>query len=400
VETELRIFISAALFVALVPWVQAAAPVVTNVVAAQRAGTKLVDIRYDVLDADGDPLKIRIEISHNGGTTYSVPANALSGDVGNNILPGTNKLIVWSAGVDWDGEYSPLMRVRVIASDSRGFPGMQWGQEVPPGGFLMGQDGGAEGVGPAKHVNIPYSYWMSKYEITVAQYAEFLNTALVAGEVYRTNNYIRAKSGFYTGISAGTTIYTLGSDIQWNLNKLEVLQGETNLPVIVPWSGATAFAQHYGYDLPTDAEWEKAARGPDYDGLGEHRIYPWGNTIAAGNANYYLSGDPYPYSNGRTRVGYYNGNQTPPGPDMANAYGLYDLIGNVAEWTRTLSTVSIENYPPLESITNSIHVLSASENRILRGGDCGAGPTDLNLRCYYRSSYEDICGFRVVRRSP
>ena len=42
---------------------------------------------------------------------------------------------------------------------------MQWGQEVPPGGFLLGQDGGAEGVGPAKHVNIPYSYWLSKYEV-------------------------------------------------------------------------------------------------------------------------------------------------------------------------------------------------------------------------------------------
>ena len=53
---------------------RAAAPVVTNIVASQRSGTKLIDIRYDVLDADGDPLKIRIEISHNGGSTYSVPA--------------------------------------------------------------------------------------------------------------------------------------------------------------------------------------------------------------------------------------------------------------------------------------------------------------------------------------
>ena len=56
---------------------RAAAPVVTNVVASQRSGTKLIDIRYDVFDADGDPLKIRIEISHNGGTNYSVPAITL-----------------------------------------------------------------------------------------------------------------------------------------------------------------------------------------------------------------------------------------------------------------------------------------------------------------------------------
>ena len=162
---------------------RAAAPVVTNIVASQRSGTKLIDIRYSVFDADGDTLKIRIEISHNGGRNYSVPAITLSGDVGNSITSGTNKLIVWNAGVDWDGEYSPMMRVKVIASDSRGYPGLQWGQEVPPGGFLLGQDGGPEGVGPAKHVNIPYSFWLSKFEITVGQYADFLNTALVAGEL-------------------------------------------------------------------------------------------------------------------------------------------------------------------------------------------------------------------------
>jgi hypothetical protein len=57
-------------------------PVVTNVVAVQRTATKLVDIHYDVSDPDGDLLKVRIEISHDGGKTYSVPANSLTGDVG------------------------------------------------------------------------------------------------------------------------------------------------------------------------------------------------------------------------------------------------------------------------------------------------------------------------------
>src|SRR4030095_16916340 len=103
-----------AFFLCLALTGRAAAPVVTNVVASQRSGTKLIDIRYDVFDADGDPLKIRIEISHKGGTNYSVPASHLIGDVGSNITPGTNKLIVWNAGIDWDGEYSPLMRVKVI----------------------------------------------------------------------------------------------------------------------------------------------------------------------------------------------------------------------------------------------------------------------------------------------
>jgi formylglycine-generating enzyme required for sulfatase activity len=383
--------------VCLAPTTHAAAPVVTNIVASQRAGTKLIDIRYSVFDADGDTLKIRIEISHNGGTNYIVPAVSLIGDVGSNITPGTNKLIVWNAGADWDGEYSPLMRVKIIASDTRGYPGLQWGQEVPPGGFFLGQDSGPEGVGPGRHVNIPYSYWLSKYEITVGQYAEFLNTALVAGEVTRVGNAINTSGSFFTGVPFQANIYSLGSDIQWNLNKLEVLQGKTNLPVTVNWYGAIAFAQYYGYDLPTDAEWEKAARGSDHDGLGEHQVYPWGNSVNGGNANYSGSGDPF--EGQRTPVGYYNGLQSPFGPDMANAYGLYDIVGNIAEWTRTISIQS-DAYPATESIDNGIHSLTQGGSRTIRGGSYAQGID--SLQCYRRSTGCQGCagdyGFRVARR--
>jgi formylglycine-generating enzyme required for sulfatase activity len=373
---------------------EGAAPVVSNVVASQRSGTKLIDIHYDVFDADGDSLKIRVELSHNGGTSYSVPATALTGDVGSNISPGANKLIVWNAAVDWDGEYSPQMRVKVIASDSRGYPGLQWGQEVPPGGFLLGQDGGVEGVGPAKHVNIPYSYWLSKFEITVGQYAEFLNTALVAGQVARNGNSITASSSTFIGVPVGTPIYSLGQDIQWNLNKLEVLSGKTNLPVAVNWFGAIAFAQQYGYDLPTDAEWEKAARGADHYGLGEHFLYPWGNSISPGDAS---------YTGTRTPVGYYNGGQIPVGPDRANGYGLYDMGGNQSEWTRTIYLQSDE-YPSTESTSSGIHSLTAGSGavRAIRGGSWAQ--SEAGLRCYNRNlaapgDGSSDHGFRVARRS-
>ena len=81
---------------------RAAAPVVTNVVAAQRAGTKLVDIRYDATDADGDSLKVGVEVSHTGGQTFNIPATAFTGHYGDNVAQGTNKLIVWNAGADRD----------------------------------------------------------------------------------------------------------------------------------------------------------------------------------------------------------------------------------------------------------------------------------------------------------
>lgn len=371
--------------------VLAAVPVVTNVVAQQRPDTKLVDIYYDVEDDDGDLLKIRIEVSDNAGTTYSVPAFSLSGDIGDNIEPGTNKHIVWDAGVDWDGEYSDQMRIKVIASDTQGLPGLVWGSEVPPGGFLMGQDGGPEGSGPSRHVNIPWSYWLSKYEIRNDEYCEFLNMALLAGEVYRDGvATVKAHPDIYDGVPGGSVLINLGDerDIRWSVNKFEVSEGRTNFPVRVTWFGAIAFAQHYGYDLPTEAEWEKAARGPEHEDQDTHLVYPWGNTLLAGNANYYGSGDPWSSAGGTqdgfqntTPVGYYDGNQTPFGPDMANEYGLYDMIGNVSEWTRTTWSDSIETYPQPENLDSSRHALTNSHPtasndlnfRAARGGSWQSG---------------------------
>ncbi len=383
----------------------AALPVVSNVTSAQRAGTKLVDISYDVADADGDALKVRVEISDNNGATYIVPAFTFTGAIGEGVTPGTGKTIVWDAGKDWDGEYSTQMRVKVIAVDAKGLPGLAWSNEIPPGGFLMGQDGGVEGSGLSRHVNIPWSYWLSKYEITNDQYAEYLNTALVAGAVTRVSTTsVTAVASKYTGVPASGLLLNIGDsyDIRWNVNKFEAVTGRGNFPVSVTWYGAVAFAQHYGYDLPTQAEWEKAARGPDYDDEGQHQLYPWGNSINTGYANYaYASGTPYA-GGSKTPVGYYNGNQTPFGPNTISAYGLYDVIGNVAEWTRTISPSTVDTYPQQEDLTQAIHSLTNTTSRYFRGGNYNSGAS--GSYTYYRDSgsregYYYPVGFRVIRRS-
>ena len=402
----------------------AAVPVVSSVTSQQRAGTKFVDITYNVADADGDLLKIRIEVSSNAGTTYSVPASSLSGAVGDNITPGTGKQIVWNAGADWDGEYSPQMRVKVIASDAKGLPGLAWGNEVAAGGFLMGQDGGVEGSGPSRHVNIPWSFWLSKYEIRNDQYCEYLNIALAAGKVLRNGQTsVTSAVALFGGAPANALLLNLGDtvDIRWNVNKFEPVIGMSDRPVSVTWYGALAFAMYYGYDLPTTAEWEKGARGPNNDDEGEHLIYPWGNAISGGYANYIDSGDPYdigspyyhPQPANKTPAGYYNGNQTPFGPNTINGYGLYDVIGNVAEWTRSLNT-TIETYSQQESLSASHNLLNATTTRLARGGNMGASQSGLNCKLYAREAlsatayiftnengYEGpLVGFRVIRRAP
>ena len=376
----------------------AAVPVVSNVTSQQRVGTKLVDITYDVADADGDTLKIRIEVSSNAGTTYNVPASSLSGAIGTNVTPGTGKQIVWNAGVDWDGEYSAQMRVKVIASDAKGLPGLVWGNEVAAGGFLMGQDGGAEGSGPSRHVNIPWSFWLSKYEIRIDQYCEYLNIALAAGKVLRNGQTTATSaSALFTGAPANALLLNLGDDeeIRWNVNKFEPVTGLSDRPVSVTWYGALAFAMFYGYDLPTTAEWEKGARGPNNDDEGEHLIYPWGNAIGGAYANYSSN------LNYKTPVGYYNGNHTPFGPNNANGYALYDVVGNVAEWTRSLDT-TIETYSQQESLTAS-HNLFNTANKLIRGGNYGSNATDTSIYVsdvLSPTTYSAVYGFRVIRRAP
>jgi formylglycine-generating enzyme required for sulfatase activity len=407
----------------------AALPVVSNVTSTQRAGTKFVDITYDVADADGDALKVRVEISDNNGATYAVPAFTFSGAIGDNVIPGTGKTIAWNAGQDWDGEYSTQMRVKVIAVDAKGLPGLAWSKEIPPGGFLMGQDGGVEGSGLSRHVNIPWSYWLSKFEITNDQYAEYLNTALVAGAVTRVSTTsVTAVVGKYTGVPASGLLLQIGDtyDIRWNVNKFDAVAGRGNFPVSVTWYGAVAFAQHYGYDLPTQAEWEKAARGPDYDDAGQHQLYPWGNSINGGYANYKNSRDIHEIYNtesywsynmlmnsGKSPVGYYNGNQTPLGPDSISAYGIYDLGGNLSEWTRSVF-LDISTYPQAEDLASPHNSISSADaSRIAKGGDhvsdtqglaiynrvAIAKGTYISLGGSVFPDFTSRYGFRVIRRS-
>ena len=295
-------------------------PKVENIRASQLDGTKFVEILYDVEDAENDKLTIRVEISADGGDRYNVPARTFEGAVGANVNPGKDKKITWNAGLDWDGEFSDKMRVRITASDGKGLPGLEWSKEIPPGGFLMGQDGGPEGSGPNIHQNVEYSYWITKYKITNKQFCEFLNLAHAAGKADSTGEL----HGFKTLNRKGTSIGLGDSyNIRWNINKFELLKDE-NHAVICSFVAAKAFAEFYGYDLPSEIEWEKAARGPDNDDAGEHLRFAWGNDD---NKKYYSSSsDPKP-------VGWFNGINN--ALDVVNGYGLYDVTGRT-EWTNSV----------------------------------------------------------------
>lgn len=356
--------------------IYAAPPAVTNVTAQQREGTKLVDITYDLAAAAS--CRVSVRISTNGGLSYTlVPApGTLSGDAGVDIAAGTGKSIVWDMSKQYDWQYNANMRIKVIAEAGLSggeLPGSVEFKTVPSGSFLLGRES-SEGSGgsdeqPTTTVYVG-EFEISQCEVTNAQYAEFLRAAYAANEIYISSGkvYSSANSQPCYYLRSGSNYGRIAHD---GGGVFTVENGRENHPAnYVSWYGGIAFCQFYTtegviYDLPTEAEWEKAARGPDHGAAGTHQIYPWANSIDGSNANYDSSGDPY--DDGTTPVGYYNGDQYPSGNDMVNGYGLYDMAGNLWEWCRSgYASYPYEDVDSLEIQRNSLTYSWSS--RVLRGG--------------------------------
>lgn len=214
---------------------------------------------------------------------------------------------------------------------------------------------------------------MSKYEITNAQYCQFLNTALRSGDIIvHTEIIIYAASDTsylmpYFSMEAVSDY----SQITYSNGTFSVRTRDghsmADPPVVmVSWYGATAFADYYGWRLPTEWEWQAVA---DYNG---NYIYGCGTTIDQDKANYdytdplNLTSMPYP-----SPVGHY----------PASDYGMADMAGNVWEGTSSLWS-------------------STSTYRVIRGG-CWYS-YHVSCTVSFRSGviphgmYNDI-GFRVCR---
>jgi formylglycine-generating enzyme len=273
---------------------------------------------------------------------------------------------------------------------------------IPSGEFPFGQH---------DHMtDVDYDYEMMITNVTNAQFARFLNEALAAGELRTGEVEIEAGetvwvqdgvAGYYPGdpfnaykheeeIKAGDKLY-----IPLNENGLRLtLDGQSfsaipeyaNHPVtMVTWFGAKAYCEFYGWRLPTEIEWEKAARGTELvDGHG--LPFPWGTEIERNNANFYSSFDVFVKLYGKlgntTPVGFFNG-KTYDGYttlDSASPYGLYDMAGNVWQWTGNV-------YPD-------------QHYRYLRGGSFYSYEVD--LRVWKNNSagpqyYSPAVGFRCAR---
>ena len=285
-------------------------------------------------------------------------------------------------------------------------------KDIPAGAFTMG---GTTIQNDAPVISVILSaFSISEKEITNQEYIDFLNAAYADGWITVSAQQINDPCGTYTEnmvIGAGNAPYagevfiqlgetggcTSDGEIEHINNRswisfntsghtFELLDDtKATWPVNwVKWYGAYTFAQYYSVSLPTEAQWECAARG------GQQLEYPTNDgTLDLTKANY----------NGDT-PGVYNpnGHSVTVGSYPANPYGLYDMGGNVWEWCQDYYSESFYT----DGAVNPVNTSAGLNNkRVRRGGSWNYHSA--TLRTYSRASdFENRgnnhFGFRIVKQ--
>jgi formylglycine-generating enzyme required for sulfatase activity len=216
---------------------------------------------------------------------------------------------------------------------------------VPGGKFTMGFNGSDEPSEKPEHIETMNPFFIDKTEVTVGDYYKFMKAKNHAPPDDWPQN--------------------------WKSGKFQA--GEERLPVTgVSFFDASEYAEWAGKRLPTEKEWEYAARGTD------KRLYPWGNDYDAARANVADS-----QKNAPVAVGSYSAGQSP--------FGVLDMAGNVAEWTGSDSF----RYPDSQA--------TPKPGKIVRGGSFRASKiyamTTTRTAVQVDRKLPDV-GFRCAKRAP
>lgn len=231
---------------------------------------------------------------------------------------------------------------------------------IPTGTFIMGSDDDMPNEAPAHETSLD-AYYISKTEVTNAEYYPFWLENGGAGSEH-------------TPISYGGEFGT------WP----DIAKTKPNHPVIgVSWHSATAYAAWRGMRLPTEAEWEKAARGMNA------RRWPWGNTFRQRIKGTTIHANVWSQSDARLQpVESY--------PTGASPYGVQDMAGNVWEWVADWYSETFYHHSPNQNPKGP----AIGSRRVVRGGSW-LNP-EMLARCSTRiGQYPQIgtsfIGFRLAK---
>lgn len=227
----------------------------------------------------------------------------------------------------------------VITREADGMPMLI----IPGGSFLMGAQETDPSAGfdevPEHNVTVD-TFYLDKFEVTVGQYAAFLNTLGTYEDACQNVDCAWPRS------LIGYTSYLLQNE-DGDQRTYEAMEGFDNYPINhISWYGADSYCQAMGARLPTEAEWEYAARGDD------GRIYPWGN-------------DPPD----ETRAVYFSStyNDLKPVdalPDGASPFGIYGMAGSMWEWVSDWYDPNYYSSSPVDNPTGP----ADGEGKVVRGG--------------------------------
>lgn len=339
--------------------------------------------------------------------------------------------------------------------------------EITSGGFVMGADEPIEFAGqeindmmPAHEIELD-GFKMAATEVTAVQYAQFLNSALEAGEIvvklesnlddivnmqirfthafeehvvygapgtkYAGLPYIRltpvSAIGHHESHISGLLIPEHPMNRSWIIyhpdsNSFFVQPGFEDFPVaFTKYWGAAAFAEYYDLSLPTEAEWEYAASGGQQFDYGTSD-----GTASCQRANYgCYNGMGVPNYEGADTVDEFVGFRITVGSYPPNPYGVYDLAGNVWEWTMGWYDADFYQYVVNNGIKSNPIYLEGEEApmdgsatggpampfshdaHVVRGGNWNYNEPVLRIQ-YRQRAYSFIAndhfGFRVISRSP
>ncbi|PHS08373.1 MAG: hypothetical protein COA78_12855 [Blastopirellula sp.] len=259
---------------------------------------------------------------------------------------------------------------------------------ISGGQFLMGHAWGPIGSKPEHLVSLR-SFQIERHEVTNAQFAEFITATGYQTTAQRLGKSIVAEPSMYQAKEVH------GADWEHPLGPTSTIQGRELFPVVhVSWTDANAYAQWAGKRLPTEAEWEYAARGSLADS-----DYPWGRTdkldqrvMANTGKLRAVDADEDHFSD-----------LAPVGQFPASSAGLYDIIGNVSEWCADYYS---EDAYELSSSDNPQGPVT-SIDRVVRGGHWFSklGQKNSEATTWFRqhsppNMTSNYTGFRCAQDSP
>jgi len=261
--------------------------------------------------------------------------------------------MIGQASTRKSGEFAPGMHLAMTYENTR--IGQQPNEMVliPAGEFTMGSDQRLPDEGPEHKVYLN-DYWLDRYEVTNLQYKQFIDATSRRSPRHYENRT------FPDGLVDHPVVY-------------------------VSWYDATDYCAWAGKRLPTGAEWEKGARGNDA------RVYPWGNEFDITRANMPQRWDTLKQAGGTTPVGAFKGGVSP--------FGLYDMSGNVWEWTSSWYEAYPGNQKPTENYGQTYKTLKGGSWWNCSFYKCGASAPAFNRSFFLRTTRNKSFGFRCAKDS-